>query len=294
MVAKKSIQAQFIHIPDSLPSLLPKEIHAICPSTAYNRQYLHLQIHDAFTVHNYSAKIYQKEAIFRIKDSLSSGMARLSLWDDKQQIAEDSTWIVADTTFQVDTYLGPKNVPADGVTQTMMVVLPTDIYGNPVAEGTPTRIETLRKHNQSKVYENKTQYLAAWKEFVSSTQAGKVFIKSQVGNCKGIEKVSEECPNAPADFIISPQGVFPKAEEKRCFYLVTDKIKDKFGNTVTDGTAISFMVIAAKGTTSYYMASTIEGIAKVKIISPSQSDDLTIKAFFHSICKSNTLQLHFD
>lgn len=291
---QRAIAVDLSQIPDTLNSIAPKDIQVICVNRRANDKQMLLMVEDAFTIRHYKAKVKDKKCHFEIIDSLSSGLARLQIWSENQLLATDSVWIKAGAITRVDNYLGPKNVPADGETPTMMVVLPTDTYGNPIAEGSKTNIQTLRKNNQSQTFVQEVGHLIAWKGFSSSTQSGKVIVKSSVANVKGKEKVWEETANPPISFQISIKDLFPKAEDKRFFYLITNKLKDKFGNTLTDGTIVSVRIKTDDDKVFSYTGITIKGIAQIKINNPSYATHFTIDAFVPNICKSNTLYVQFD
>lgn len=288
------IYAHFSGAKKKFYSIENKTIKIICDSLPKENDTLFLQVHDAFTSRCYKMPAKTKEIVFEIKDSLSAGMVRLNLWDKQRLIAQDSLQILAEKAYYIDNYLGPKNVPANGISPIMMILVPNDVYGNPLENGTQTIIETNRKNNQIQFYPAEIQQLVSYKTFVSSTNAGKVFVKTKTSNIKGKEKVWEEFANPPANFRIFATDVFPQKSHKRFFYLESDKIYDIYGNLLTDGTLISCEVKMPDQTFSYYKATSINGVINLKIRNPEKAGTIYITSYLSDICKSNTLSLSFQ
>ncbi|NBB20164.1 hypothetical protein GVN20_12440 [Runella sp. CRIBMP] len=196
-------------------------------------------------------------------------------------------------TMPLDTYLGSKSVIANGQDWAMLTAIPTDTFGNLVQAQTPVRFELVRP---SDFVENKqafTKHGVAYQIITAQTKAGKTLGYVSVDRVKSKEKELLEVADYPIDFRIWAEDTTPFADGRQTFKIKTDVLKDRFGNTVPDGTLVLFECQDANNTLRHLNGYTLEGIATIFVQNPISAGSLRIRASVNGGGKSNLFTVTF-
>ncbi|VXB21372.1 conserved exported hypothetical protein [Flavobacterium sp. 9AF] len=193
---------------------------------------------------------------------------------------------------QLETYLGPPSTLVGDGHFVMFVTIPTDILDNPKLPNTEVTIKdqflsNIRSEN------TKTKDFIAWKNIYSPTKSGIVLISANCNETQTKEFDAVIYPSIATDFIISAKRNHEFADGNQITQLITSEIKDKFGNTVSDGTFVSFLITTNEGAILRTFGTTLNGSAKGEILHPDKDDSYRITAFVNGICQSNTIQLNY-
>lgn len=179
--------------------------------------------------------------------------------------------------------VGTHSITADGRSWSITVIVPFDQFGNPIAEDTPVHIQARHPGDNLENFERPIDHLLAWARIHSSTRAGRTAIAVQTGNAHGSEGKLLEVPGWPVPFGLDhdPKGI--TADGQQLTYLRTDRIVDKFGNVLPDGTLVNFLVTDPRGTSSIIPATILDGRAKAPLQAPTEPVTLTVEAVVFGI-----------
>ena len=236
-------------------------------------------------VGSYGPRIYQAvfhrgvaAFVLREKDTRQTGVVTLTARSGTAQGVAYLT-IKPDAPVEPLTPLiGARAITADADHWSMVVVIPFDRFGNPVAEGTRVQILVLHPDKRLETQWVDVQYLLAWVRVYSGTKAGSASVAAQIGNVHGFEGTLLEVPGWPVPFHLSADPQSQAADGRKLTTLQTDVIHDKFGNIMPDGTLVTFVVQAPNGTQSYLPTATINGVATIPFQAPEHAEQVVVQA----------------
>ncbi|RVU90922.1 hypothetical protein EH230_08435 [Flavobacterium columnare] len=192
----------------------------------------------------------------------------------------------------LEAYLGPPSTLAGPPHFVMFVTIPSDIYDNPMP--TNTRVD-YKEHFFNNIQNDiiLTKNLIAWKNTFAPTKSGKIFLSALVNTSTTKEFEAVIYPNIPTDFSINYTRPHFFADGNQITTLSTSTIKDKFGNIVSDGTQINFLIKNSKGIFLTTQGNTIKGIATTQILHPDHKEKYNVKAFVNGMAESNTINIDY-
>ncbi len=193
----------------------------------------------------------------------------------------------------METYLGPPSIEAGETDYTMLVVIPTDIYDNPLKDSTQVSIKHQFSANerQDSIYmKNNISY----KNIYSKTKTGRILISSESLNKNSKEYDVNILPAIPTDFTITYNRNHEYADGNQITNFSTSIIKDKYDNIVSDGTYVDFLITNASNYQLKTSGSTVNGIATAKMIHPDHQDNWTVKAFIEGLSESNSISITYN
>lgn len=192
----------------------------------------------------------------------------------------------------LETYLGPPSIKAGGTDYSMLVIIPTDIYDNPLADSTKVIAKHQFLDNQSKddiIIENRIAY----KNIYSETKTGRILVSSECLELNSKEYTVNVLPAIPTDFTISHHRNHDYADGNQITTFSTSIIKDKLGNIVSDGTYVEFFMTNNSKYILKTSGTTINGTATAKMIHPDHEDQWIVKAFVEGMAESNQIELTY-
>lgn len=192
----------------------------------------------------------------------------------------------------METYLGPPSIEAGGTDFSMLVVIPTDNYDNPLKDST----EIIAKHQFSKNLTESSIYIEngiSYKNIFSETKTGRILVSSSCLNKNSKEFTTNVLPAIPTDFTIEYQRNHDYADGNQITSFSTSIIKDKHNNIVSDGTYVEFFITNASNVILKTSGTAINGIATAKMIHPDHEDYWTVKAFIEGMAESNAIELAY-
>ena len=192
----------------------------------------------------------------------------------------------------METYLGPPSIEAGGTDYTMLVVIPTDTYDNPLKDSTQVSVrhQFLTNVNRDVIY---TKNGIGYKNIFSELKTGRILISSESLNKNSKEYDVNVLPAIPTNFSITYKRNHEYADGNQITSFSTSIIKDKHGNVVSDGTYVDFFITNTSNHILKTSGSTINGSATAKMIHPDHRDSWTVKAFIEGMAESNSLSLSY-
>ncbi|MDO5981064.1 hypothetical protein [Flavivirga spongiicola] len=190
----------------------------------------------------------------------------------------------------METYLGPPSIEAGGTDYTMLVVIPTDSYDNPLKDST----QVLVKHQFLANESHDVIYMKngiSYKNIFSELKTGRMLIGSESLSKNSKEYDVNVLPAIPTDFTIAYNRNHEYADGNQITNFSTSIIKDKNNNVVSDGTYVDFFITNTSNHVLKTSGSTINGIATAKMIHPDHQDSWTVKAFIEGMAESNSIAL---
>ncbi len=233
---------------------------------------------------------------FNIPDFMASkkGTIDYVLYQDSTVLLTGSILVKANLTtpVQLESYVGPPSIIAGGKDYTMHVIVPTDIFDNPLPDSTALKL----KHqflNTEKEEDSYSKDMMGWKNIFSYKQSGRLLISSVVGKTSSKEFSIEVFPSLAVDFGINSKRKHAYADGNQIAEFNTSILKDDYGNIVSDGTLVTFNIKNKKGVILQTQGSTVNGQATGKILHPDHVDSWMVSAYIPGIAKSNVLNLEY-
>ncbi|MEY8020022.1 hypothetical protein AB8P51_04280 [Muriicola sp. SD30] len=232
---------------------------------------------------------------FLLPDSYSqkTGPCRWFLIFDGSILAADEIKITqAQPNALIETYLGPGNIYVGGTDHSMLVSVPTDIYDNPLADDTEMIISTQSTELRED-YPVRTNTLIGWQRFFSGEKASRIFLAVSSGETTSKELTVDTHPAVPADFEISYSQNHNFADGNQVVTFSTSVIRDRYGNIVSDGTLVSYLITTRAGSILKTQGSTINGIAKARLLHPERAEEWKVQGRVAGAAESNVISLNF-
>ncbi len=240
---------------------------------------------------NYSNNILTFKIPKHIREK--SGVLDWKLIVDKKILLEDNIVISpSEKKTIIESYAGPPSIIAGGKDFSMLVVIPTDAYDNPIKNNTKISMhhQFLNTIEKDTVF---TDYLIGWKNIFSYDSSGRMLINAICNNVSSKEITTEVFPSNATDFKISASRVHEYADGNQITTFSTSVIKDVYGNMVSDGTHVNFIIKKRDTTFLKTSGNTINGIATAKMIHPNVSEEWNVYAYITGIAESNSILLNF-
>jgi hypothetical protein len=192
----------------------------------------------------------------------------------------------------IETYLGPPSIDAGGTDFTMLVLIPTDSLDNPIRNNSKVFVKNqfLKSENKETIFTDK---LIGYKTFFSPFKSGRMIISSESFGLNSKEFDVNIMPAIATNFKLFIQRNHEYADGNQITTFFTSVIKDKNNNIVSDGSYIEFYITNKKGDILKTSGTTINGIAKAKIVHPDFEENWKIKAFFVGISESDVLEIKY-
>lgn len=101
-------------------------------------------------------------------------------------------------------------------------------------------------------------------------------------------------PDNASDFTIDYTRNHKYADGNQIITFTSSTIKDNHGNIVSDGTLVLFSVKNSNGIQLQTNGTTINGVAKAKLLHPTKKESWVVTAYVTGAAKSNNLPVDFD
>ncbi|MFC6858505.1 hypothetical protein [Zunongwangia atlantica] len=255
-----------------------------------------LYLHHSYSQTILKPKIAENKASFLIPDFLSakSGEVNWILLKDEEQLQTGSFEIlpkVASKTV-IESYFGPRSIQAGDRDYSMLVVVPMDAMDNPLPDSTSVMLHK-QFYEEIDSVEIFTDKLMAWRNITAYRKTGNINVSSTILGVNSIELTTNVFPSNATDFQISSFRNHDFADGNQIAEFTTSEIKDEWGNTISDGTLVSFYIENEAGTMLTTRGSSIEGVATAKIIHPDHPDTWKIKGYVTGLAESNEIEISF-
>ncbi|MGB2272786.1 MAG: hypothetical protein ACPH2K_00300 [Flavicella sp.] len=233
--------------------------------------------------------------LFKLPKSIKNkrGIVNWILIEKQKKLRVGKFNIIANSEVKtIDNYLGPNLLEVDNTNYAMYINLVFDLFDNIASEGTPTVITTQfldSIHKDTIAIQNMISY----KKIYSGSSIGKMSLSTTVQSKSTEEKYIDFVSGNPLDFEITAKRNHDYADGNQITEFVTSTIKDKSGNTVSDGTYVSFLIRDQNNNLMQCAATTIKGIASAKIVNPESAVTWDVKALITGFSESNSIQLTY-
>lgn len=192
----------------------------------------------------------------------------------------------------IESYFGPRSITAGRNDFSMLTIAPTDAYDNPLDNGTDVTVkyqflENIRELNV------KTKDFIAWYNVASTIKSGRILVTSECNGTTSKELATIVYPSNGTNFKITASSAHKFADGNQILTFKTDIIKDEFGNEVTNGTLVTFIIKNENNSYLYTIGTTLNGIAEAKTLHPDKASTWEIQAFITGAAESNTIKFNF-
>ncbi|WP_378186541.1 hypothetical protein ACE939_15240 [Aquimarina sp. W85] len=192
----------------------------------------------------------------------------------------------------LETYIGPPSILAGGKDFSMVVVVPTDSFNNPIGE--PRTIQMKHQFGPEIFVDTVViKDLIGWKRLYSYPESGKILFTSTSSQTTSKEYTVDVTSDIATDFNIYSERLHEYADGNQLITFYTSVIKDSHTNVVTDGTLVTFNCQPDEGLPLQTYGTTIGGIAKAILLHPDKETSWLVEAYVTGIAKSNSLSVTF-
>ena len=192
----------------------------------------------------------------------------------------------------LESYIGPPSIEAGGTDFTMLVVIPTDDFDNPLKQYTKVGIkhQFMTSEKETNIFTNN---LIAYQTIFSPLKSGRMILSAESLGLNSKEYDVNIMPAIGTNFDIFSKRNHAYADGNQITTFTTSIIKDKNNNIVSDGTFVTFFITNKKGNILKTSGTTINGIANAKMIHPDHQENWRIKAYIAGISESNPLEISY-
>jgi hypothetical protein len=192
----------------------------------------------------------------------------------------------------IESYLGPPSMDAGNLDFTMLVVIPKDSLDNPIRNNSKVIVkhQFLKSEKKETIFTNK---LIGYKNIYAPLKSGRIIISSESFGLNSKEFDVNVMPSIATNFKIFMNRNHEYADGNQITTLYTSVIKDQNNNIVTDGSLVEFFITNKYENILKTYGTTINGIAKAKMIHPDYEETWKIKGFLIGIAESNVLEVSY-
>ena len=241
-----------------------------------------------------SSKILNHKITFEIPYFLSKkkGILSWTLINSEETISGNISILSKVQPKTIETYLGPPSIEAGGIDYAMLVLIPSDSLDNPIRSNSKVIVkhQFLKSEKQHTIFTDK---LITYKTFFSPLKSGRMIISSESFGLNSKESDVNIMPAIATNFKLFVRRNHDYADGNQITTFYTSVIKDKNNNIVSDGSYIEFFITNKNNNILKTTGTTINGIAKAKIIHPDFEENWKIKAFFIGISESDILEIKY-
>ena len=262
----------------------------------------HQEVPQLFIVHSYGKALLNTKSknghyLFTIPEIYSKKTSWVSWHLINEQTTKNSgsfTIIPNEKSNTIiENYFGPKSTFfAGGKDFTMVVALPMDGFDNPKKENTAVQIKKQFLQNITSVNLKTTDFIV-WHNFLSPINSGKLLVSIECDGISSKEIETDVFPNIATNFDINYSRNHVFADGNQITRFSSSIIRDYFGNIISDGTLVTFIIKTQNNMILKTFGSTINGKVSAQILHPDHSEVYNVKAYITGIAESNSLVLQF-
>lgn len=221
-----------------------------------------------------------------------AGIYNISAIHNNQIIAKRKLKIKPSTISEHTKILtGPSSILVNGLQQSMVTLIPQDIYANPITDNHLASFRTNLENEPEA--SSPLRHLLTHYIFSSQSKAGKVLIGASLDGNANTEQAISQTPAWPQAFKIEVVTQHPYADGRQYTRLRTNFITDQYGNTISDGTLVTFELATQGKLTSSYKSIVIGGVANVYVKNPDRPMVVSVHAHIGP-SKSQKLSLNYQ
>lgn len=193
----------------------------------------------------------------------------------------------------IESYLGPKTILSASKESSMLVMIPTDQYLNPVSSGIEVTVkEEGMERDRQLSYTTRHGYVAHL--IASSEYTGRRIFGGFTREAGTIQQDLLVQSGWPVSFQLVADEYFPFADGRSVTKFTSEVLVDKGGNPVQDGTMIYLSVYEGELLVGHFMGKTVNGRVLFNVLNPGHACLRTYIASSTSGQKSNQISLDYD
>jgi hypothetical protein len=174
--------------------------------------------------------------------------------------------------------IGARSIVADGADRTMVVLIPSDEFGNAASPGTEAEIGVIHPDRSIGRFSATVDNTVAWRWVPSVTRAGVAAVSATtVAGPSSADKRLVEIPGRPVGFGLSVATERRPADGATLVTVVSDAIHDVNGNVMVDGTAVLLRADHPDGTVAFQTVATVGGVAVATIEAPTEPASVRVQ-----------------
>lgn len=224
-----------------------------------------------------------------------AGPLHWKIMQNKEVMLANSFTILPDNRISphVETYFGPRSITVGEHDFSMLVAIPTDSFDNSLLAGTPVTIKS-EFENKVESTEARTADFIAWKNIYAKKTVGRILVSASCLGTDTKELTTILFPANAETFEITYQRNHSYADGNQIISFQTDILKDRYGNVVSDGTLVTFLIANSNRGHLKTTGLSIGGIAKASLLHPAEKEQWEVTAFVTGAAKSNTISVAFE
>lgn len=192
--------------------------------------------------------------------------------------------------------VGPRTIVANGNDETLAVLLPTDRFGNQVADGTETTVMWEQPGDVVATAVSSTADGMAWTMIASGEVAGPTIVAATTRDggevVRGAAVRIDEVPGTVRSITLRSSSLTGRADGRSVLAIETDELVDAFGNVLADGTSAHFVFDGPSG--QGVVTGTVQnGIARIELTAPTEPGRLVGYLDVHGV-QSNEVEIDFE
>ncbi len=242
-------------------------------------------------VYPMSAAAAGGQAVFSLPPAITRHSGALSLTAAAGLGQAQSTLLInpGPPTGLLPARITASSITVGGAEWTMVVAIPRDEWGNPVDDGVPVAVQVQHPTTPTQpaaagrqIIRTKTDHILAWARINSRNIAGQTRLAVSAGQAYSPELTFRQIPAQPRPFSlqVSPQSL--PADGHQLAQITTGPLADVHGNSIMDGTGLTFLVIEPDGRRRNIPAIVIDSMAKIDLQAPTRSGLLTVQAMLNN------------
>jgi uncharacterized pyridoxamine 5'-phosphate oxidase family protein len=210
----------------------------------------------------------------------------------KQTISGNIRILAIKKPVSIESYLGPPSIDAGNIDFTMLVVIPTDSLDNPIKNNSKVSVnhQFLKSKKEETIFTNN---LIGYKNIFAPLKSGRIIISSESLGLNSKEFDVDVMPSIATSFTLFMHRNHEYADGNQITTFYTSIIKDQNDNIVSDGSFVEFFITNKYGNILKTFGTTINGIAKAKMLHPDYEETWKIKGYLIGISESNTLKIAY-
>jgi uncharacterized pyridoxamine 5'-phosphate oxidase family protein len=210
----------------------------------------------------------------------------------KQTISGNIRILAIKKPVSIESYLGPPSIDAGNIDFTMLVVIPTDSLDNPIKNNSKVSVkhQFLKSKKEETIFTNN---LIGYKNIFAPLKSGRIIISSESLGLNSKEFDVDVMPSIATSFTLFMHRNHEYADGNQITTFYTSIIKDQNDNIVSDGSFVEFFITNKYGNILKTFGTTINGIAKAKMLHPDYEETWIIKGYLIGISESNTLKIAY-
>mgnify|MGYP001799506552 CR=1 FL=1 len=227
--------------------------------------------------------------------STKAGLLKLRFFNNGQSMYRDELEILPDKqkTKKIESFCGPKHLVVGRNDFSMIVSTVLDIYDNPLPEGTPIGVN-FQQGGQVTSHSFRSETLYGYKKYYAGEKSGYGAITTFYDTLGSESFRLDIYATDPEDFEITYERQHAYADGEQLVVFSTSIIKDGFGNVISDGTVVQFVLEQPDGPSTIFNGVTIAGIARGLRYAPQAQASWKVRALIPNYAIStNQLAISF-